>query len=74
MAVAFSVENEGDAEVVDIVTAAASLCGSSVLDMEDDVTVTVSCADRSDVLSLELAPRDEDKTELSSGATENVLD
>jgi hypothetical protein len=49
---------EEDAEVVDIVTAA----------------VTVSCVDMSDVMSLELTPRVEDKTELSSGVTEDVLD
>ena len=70
--VAFSVVMEGDEEV-DIITSAASLCGSSVLDTEEDVTVTVCCVDTSDVMSPELAPRVEDKTELPSGVMENVL-
>ena len=60
--------------MVEIVTAAASLSGSSVLDMEDNITVTVSCVDTLYVLSFELTPRVEDKTELSSGITENVLE
>ena len=53
--VAFSVEIDEGAEVIDIGTAASSLCGSSVLDTEDDVRVTVSCVDTSDVTSPELS-------------------
>jgi hypothetical protein len=45
MAVAVSVEKEGEAEVVDILTAAASFSGSVVLNTEDDVVVTVSWVD-----------------------------
>ena len=47
MAVAVSVEKEGEAEVVDILTAAASFSGSVVLNTEDDVVVTVSWVDMS---------------------------
>jgi len=74
MAVTVPVEKEEDAEVVDIVTAADSFPGSSVLNMEDDVTVTVSCVDTSDVCSPELSSRVDRNTELSSGVTENVSD
>lgn len=72
--VAFSVEKEEEADVVDIVTTADSFPGSSVLNMEDDVTVTVSCVDTSNVWSPELSSRVGSKTEMSSGLTENVSD
>ena len=48
MTVALSVEKEGDAETVDTAMASAFF-GSIVLNKEDDVVVTVSCVDTSDV-------------------------
>ncbi|CAL8296816.1 unnamed protein product [Gadus morhua 'NCC'] len=74
MAVAFSVEKEGDAEVVDIVTEDACCPGSFVLFTEVDVIVTVSCVDKLDVSTPELSSRVEDETTLSSGVTEAGFD
>ena len=74
MAVAFSVEKEEDAELVDIVTVADSFSGSSVLNIDDDVTVPVSCVYTSDGWTPEISSWVDDESELTSGGTESVFD
>ena len=67
-------EKEGDEDVEDILTAAASFSGFFVLDTEDDVIVSVSCVDILDVWNPGLSRRVEDDRELSSVATEPGFD
>lgn len=74
MVVAFSEGEDEDSEVDDIGIASDSFSGSSVLNMEDDVTVTVSCVDTSDVWSLELSSTVDNSAVLFSGLREYVSD